>query len=50
LEADDPRVEDLTHEFYNSGGLTKHFRRKHLSNMRDGDKIQCKVCDMQLGP
>ena len=33
LEPDDPYVEKLIHEFYTSGDLTKHFKRKHLSNI-----------------
>ncbi|KAH7141593.1 hypothetical protein B0J13DRAFT_623950 [Dactylonectria estremocensis] len=48
LAGDDGAVQDLIHEFYTSGGLTKHLRRKHLSNLLDGDKIQCHVCDSHL--
>ncbi|KAH6976779.1 hypothetical protein EDB80DRAFT_692446 [Ilyonectria destructans] len=48
LAGDDGAVQDLIHEFYTSGDVTKHLRRKHLSNLRDGDKIQCHVCDMSL--
>ncbi|KAK7413533.1 hypothetical protein QQX98_007611 [Neonectria punicea] len=48
LAGDDGAVQDLIHEFYTSDDLTKHLRRKHLSNLRDGDKIQCHVCDMSL--
>jgi hypothetical protein len=28
--------------------LGKHFRRKHLSQIKDGEKIGCKVCKMSL--
>jgi hypothetical protein len=31
-----------------AGDLTKHFKRKHLSNIREGDCIKCKVCLMTL--
>ncbi|KAH7113155.1 hypothetical protein B0J13DRAFT_631272 [Dactylonectria estremocensis] len=48
LAGDDGAVQDLIHEFYTSGDLTKHLRRKHLSNLQDGYKIQCHVCDMSL--
>ena len=48
LEADDPRIEGLTHEFYSSADVSKHFRRKHLSNLREGDEIRCGACDIQL--
>ncbi|KAH8654222.1 hypothetical protein BGZ61DRAFT_487177 [Ilyonectria robusta] len=41
LAPDDPEAQDLIHEFYTSGDLSKHFRRKHLSNLRDGDEIEC---------
>lgn len=48
LTPDDPQTEELIHEFYTSGDLSKHFRRKHLSNLQDSDKIYCQVCDMHL--
>ncbi|KAF1814282.1 hypothetical protein P152DRAFT_465179 [Eremomyces bilateralis CBS 781.70] len=28
--------------------LSKHFRRKHLSNIRDGERIDCRVCNILL--
>jgi hypothetical protein len=34
--------------FATPGDLTKHFKRKHLSNVREGDRIGCKVCRMPL--
>jgi hypothetical protein len=48
LASNDPRVKDLIREFYSSGDLSKHFRRKHLSNLQDGEEIKCEVCIMQL--
>ncbi|KAK2732924.1 C2H2 finger domain-containing protein [Colletotrichum kahawae] len=45
---DKDRLDDLTREFYTSNDLTKHFRRKHLSKVADGDNIECKVCAMTL--
>lgn len=48
LEAGDPREDELIHEFYSSGDLKKHFKRRHLSNFRKDDKIQCKLCKMPL--
>lgn len=34
--------------FASSGDLTKHFKRKHLFNIREEDRIGCKVCQMSL--
>jgi len=48
LEPDDPRIDKLIHPFYTHGDLTKHFRRRHLSNLREDDKLQCQVCVMSL--
>lgn len=48
LAPDDPNVEKLIHEFYTSSDLTKHFRRHHLLNLQDSDKIECRVCCMSL--
>jgi hypothetical protein len=28
--------------------LTKHFKQKHLTNIKEGDRIECKVCQMSL--
>jgi hypothetical protein len=47
LSPDDPRVEDLVHEFFGPTDLTRHLKR-HLNKMRNGDKIHCHVCDMPL--
>jgi hypothetical protein len=48
LEPGDPCIEELTHEFYSAGDLSKHFRRKHLKNLKDEDDVWCRACDMQL--
>lgn len=48
LASNDPRVQDLIREFYTPGDLSKHFQRKHLSNLQDGEEIKCEVCIMQL--
>jgi hypothetical protein len=36
------------YSFASPGDLTKHFKRKHLSNIKEGDRIRCKVCRMSL--
>ncbi|KAK4119399.1 C2H2 finger domain-containing protein [Parathielavia appendiculata] len=48
LAPDDPNVEKLIDEFYTSSDLSKHFRRRHLSNLRDSDEIECQVCCIPL--
>jgi hypothetical protein len=48
LSPDDPEIEKLIREFYTSGDLTKHFKRKHLVNIKEGDRLECKVCQMPL--
>ena len=48
LPLDDPSVEDKIQEFYTPGDLSKHFRRRHLSQLRDNDQSVCQVCDMTL--
>jgi hypothetical protein len=48
LPSDDPQIDNLLHEFYTSGDLTKHFKRKHLANIKEGDRLECKVCQMRL--
>ncbi|KAI9863864.1 MAG: hypothetical protein M1813_003516 [Trichoglossum hirsutum] len=40
--------EKRMYSFASLGDLTKHFKRKHLSNIRGGDRIECKVCQMSL--
>jgi len=33
LEPDNPCIEELTYEFYSTGDISKHFRRKYLNNI-----------------
>jgi hypothetical protein len=40
--------EKRTKSFASPGDLTKHFKRKHLTNIKEGDRIGCKVCRMSL--
>jgi len=40
--------EKRVYSFASPGDLTKHFKRKHLSNIKEGDRIACKVCRMSL--
>ncbi len=35
-------------ELYAPGGLTKHFQRKHLSNLQSNIEIECNVCGLFL--
>jgi hypothetical protein len=34
--------------FSSPGNLSVHFKRRHLSNIRDGETIECNVCSMHL--
>lgn len=36
------------YSFASSGDLSKHFKRKHLSNGKAGQRFECKVCRMSL--
>lgn len=36
------------YEFASPGDLTKHFKRKHLSQVKEKDRPDCNVCLMQL--
>jgi len=40
--------EKRTYKFASPGDLTKHFKRKHLAHVKEGDRLQCKVCRMGL--
>jgi hypothetical protein len=40
--------EKRVYEFASPGDLTKHFKRKHLSKIKEGDIPYCEVCPMQL--
>lgn len=48
LPPEDPLVEEFIHEFYTSGDVSKHFRRKHLKNLSDNDSSDCPACDITL--
>jgi hypothetical protein len=48
LLPDDPHIEELIHEFYTPGDLSKHFQRRHLSTLQANDSSECQVCDMTL--
>jgi Protein of unknown function (DUF3435) len=41
-------LEKRTYKFASPGDLTKHFKRKHLAHIKEGDRIRCKVCQMGL--
>jgi hypothetical protein len=40
--------EKRVYSFASSGDLTRHFKQKHLSNIRRGDWIRCRICQMFL--
>ena len=40
--------EKRTYKFASPGDLTKHFKRKHLAHIKEGDRLKCKVCRMGL--
>lgn len=40
--------EKRTYKFASPRDLTKHFKRKHLANIRERDRLECKVCRMGL--
>jgi hypothetical protein len=42
------RFEKRTYKFASPGDLTKHFKRKHLAHIKEGDRLKCKVCRMGL--
>ncbi|KAH7016012.1 uncharacterized protein B0I36DRAFT_354891 [Microdochium trichocladiopsis] len=48
LEANVPRLKELTHEFYTPGDLSKHFRRRHLNQLSTDAKLRCEACDLDL--
>jgi len=37
-----------TYKFAKPRDLTKHFKQKHLANIKEGDLLKCKVCQMSL--
>ncbi|CAM1503378.1 Fc.00g081540.m01.CDS01 [Cosmosporella sp. VM-42] len=48
LPPNDPRGQQLIKEFHTSSDLSRHFRRRHLSNLQSGDCIHCSVCNLKL--
>ncbi|KAF8855964.1 C2H2 finger domain protein [Acephala macrosclerotiorum] len=40
--------EKRTYKFASPGDLIKHFKRKHLAHIKEGDQLKCKVCRMSL--
>jgi hypothetical protein len=36
------------HSFSSPGDLSKHFRRKHISNLKEGEEITCNLCKISL--
>ena len=41
-------LDKRVYRFGTPGDLSKHFRRRHLENIRDDDTIECGVCNMPL--
>jgi hypothetical protein len=41
-------LDKRVHCFSTSTDLSKHFRRRHLSQIKDGEKIGCEVCTISL--
>jgi hypothetical protein len=40
--------EKRTYKFASPGDLTKHFKRKHLAHIKEGDRLKYKVCRIGL--
>ena len=45
---EDPRFNDLTHEFFSSSDLCRHFKRKHLQHLGAREPFACRVCDRTI--
>ncbi|KAF2263259.1 hypothetical protein CC78DRAFT_554127 [Lojkania enalia] len=41
-------IADRIYSFRTSGDLTKHFKRKHLANLREGEATRCGLCEVDL--
>ncbi|RBA17500.1 C2H2 finger domain-containing protein [Fusarium proliferatum] len=48
LQPSDPAIERLINPFYSPGDLSKHFKRRHLSNIQPHEKLHCRLCDETL--
>ncbi|KAF2193597.1 C2H2 finger domain protein [Zopfia rhizophila CBS 207.26] len=42
-------IKDRIHSFYTPGDLTKHFNKKHLKKVREGECFKCDLCQVSLG-
>ncbi|KAF1952281.1 hypothetical protein CC80DRAFT_518793 [Byssothecium circinans] len=43
------RTDARTYSFHTSGDLSKHFKRKHLQQIKEGDQLSCDLCQVCLG-
>ena len=41
-------IEQRIQEFSTPGDLSKHFRRRHLQHIKEGDSLGCKLCQVSL--
>ncbi|KAF2174839.1 hypothetical protein K469DRAFT_612988, partial [Zopfia rhizophila CBS 207.26] len=41
-------IEQRTRKFCSPGDLTKHFKRKHLRHIREGDSLVCELCKVSF--
>ncbi|VTT72992.1 unnamed protein product [Fusarium fujikuroi] len=48
LQPSDPAIERLINPFYSPGDLSKHFKRRHLSNLQPNERLHCRLCDETL--
>lgn len=48
LPPNDPQIDNLIRDFHAPSDLTKHFKRKYLAYIREGDRLECTVCQMSL--
>jgi len=48
LQPSDPAIDGLIKPFYSSGDLSRHFKRRHLSNLQLTEKLYCRLCDETL--
>ncbi|KAF4331872.1 C2H2 finger domain protein [Fusarium beomiforme] len=48
LQPSDPAVDGLIKPFYSTGDLSRHFKRRHLSNLQPNEKLYCRLCDETL--
>ncbi|KAJ4179981.1 hypothetical protein NW767_014499 [Fusarium falciforme] len=48
LKPCDPDIKRLIKSFYSAGDLSKHFKRHHLSNIRDDEELHCRLCNCHL--